>query len=229
MRPVSVPVAAHAAASRVCKPDEVIRAAARTGGVLGITAVRQFVRTKGPVTNRPHPDRKPRRPAGARPSRPAGPPVPIRQPGSGAHGTSRESRRRRIGEGQPFFGDFHLFFGGMQCIERRADIEFELFVNIVGLDALLAELGCRFRTPRIAPATVEDRHAQDQPRNRGWAAKIRCCRWFRWCRNRRKAYKLGRRSPFTEWAFKRAAACRSASAFRSGRFFSASDISGEAC
>jgi len=30
-----------------CKPDEVIRAAARTGGVLGITAVRQFVRNAG--------------------------------------------------------------------------------------------------------------------------------------------------------------------------------------
>jgi membrane dipeptidase len=33
-----------------CKPDEVIRAAARSGGVLGITAVRQFVRTRGPAT-----------------------------------------------------------------------------------------------------------------------------------------------------------------------------------
>jgi membrane dipeptidase len=33
-----------------CKPDEVIRAAARGGGVLGITAVRHFVRTKDPVT-----------------------------------------------------------------------------------------------------------------------------------------------------------------------------------
>jgi membrane dipeptidase len=33
-----------------CKPDEVIRAAARRGGVLGITAVRQFVRTRGPAT-----------------------------------------------------------------------------------------------------------------------------------------------------------------------------------
>ena len=33
-----------------CKPDEVIRAAARSGGVLGITAVRHFVRTKNPVT-----------------------------------------------------------------------------------------------------------------------------------------------------------------------------------
>jgi membrane dipeptidase len=33
-----------------CKPDEVIRAAARSGGVLGITSVRQFVRTKDPVT-----------------------------------------------------------------------------------------------------------------------------------------------------------------------------------
>jgi membrane dipeptidase len=33
-----------------CKPDEVIRAAARGGGVLGITAVRRFVRTKDPVT-----------------------------------------------------------------------------------------------------------------------------------------------------------------------------------
>lgn len=32
-----------------CKPDEVIRAAARSGGVLGITSVRQFVRAKGPV------------------------------------------------------------------------------------------------------------------------------------------------------------------------------------
>jgi membrane dipeptidase len=33
-----------------CKPDEVIVAAARSGGVLGITSVRQFVRTKGPAT-----------------------------------------------------------------------------------------------------------------------------------------------------------------------------------
>jgi membrane dipeptidase len=33
-----------------CKPDEVIRAAARSGGVLGITAVRHFVRAKDPVT-----------------------------------------------------------------------------------------------------------------------------------------------------------------------------------
>jgi membrane dipeptidase len=33
-----------------CKTDEVIRAAARNGGVLGVTAVRQFVRAKGPVT-----------------------------------------------------------------------------------------------------------------------------------------------------------------------------------
>jgi membrane dipeptidase len=33
-----------------CKPDEVIRAAARGGGVLGITAVRHFVRAKDPVT-----------------------------------------------------------------------------------------------------------------------------------------------------------------------------------
>jgi membrane dipeptidase len=33
-----------------CKPDEVIRAAARTGGVLGITAVRQFVRNVGNAT-----------------------------------------------------------------------------------------------------------------------------------------------------------------------------------
>ena len=33
-----------------CKPDEVIRAAARSGGVLGITAVRHFVRGKDPVT-----------------------------------------------------------------------------------------------------------------------------------------------------------------------------------
>ena len=33
-----------------CKSDEVIRAAARNGGVLGITAVRRFVRAKDPVT-----------------------------------------------------------------------------------------------------------------------------------------------------------------------------------
>jgi len=33
-----------------CKSDEVIRAAARSGGVLGITAVRRFVRAKDPVT-----------------------------------------------------------------------------------------------------------------------------------------------------------------------------------
>jgi membrane dipeptidase len=33
-----------------CKPDEVIRAAARTGGVLGVTAVRQFVRNAGNAT-----------------------------------------------------------------------------------------------------------------------------------------------------------------------------------
>jgi membrane dipeptidase len=33
-----------------CKSDEVIRAAARNGGVLGITAVRHFVRAKDPVT-----------------------------------------------------------------------------------------------------------------------------------------------------------------------------------
>jgi membrane dipeptidase len=33
-----------------CKPDEVIRAAARSGGVLGITAVRHFVRAQDPVT-----------------------------------------------------------------------------------------------------------------------------------------------------------------------------------
>jgi len=33
-----------------CKPDEVIRAAARNGGVLGITAVRRFVRDTDPVT-----------------------------------------------------------------------------------------------------------------------------------------------------------------------------------
>jgi len=33
-----------------CKPDEVICAAARSGGVLGITAVRRFVRDKDPVT-----------------------------------------------------------------------------------------------------------------------------------------------------------------------------------
>jgi len=33
-----------------CKPDEVIRASARGGGVLGITAVRHFVRAKDPVT-----------------------------------------------------------------------------------------------------------------------------------------------------------------------------------
>ena len=33
-----------------CKPDEVIRAAARTGGVLGITSVRQFVRNAGSAT-----------------------------------------------------------------------------------------------------------------------------------------------------------------------------------
>jgi membrane dipeptidase len=34
-----------------CKSDEVIQAAARTGGVLGITAVRHFVRAKDPVTS----------------------------------------------------------------------------------------------------------------------------------------------------------------------------------
>ncbi|HEX4134339.1 MAG TPA: membrane dipeptidase [Bryobacteraceae bacterium] len=33
-----------------CKSDEVIRAAASTGGVLGITSVRHFVKTKDPVT-----------------------------------------------------------------------------------------------------------------------------------------------------------------------------------
>jgi membrane dipeptidase len=33
-----------------CKPDEVIRAAARSGGVIGITAVRRFVRDTDPVT-----------------------------------------------------------------------------------------------------------------------------------------------------------------------------------
>ncbi len=33
-----------------CKPDEVIRASARSGGVLGISAVRHFVRAKDPVT-----------------------------------------------------------------------------------------------------------------------------------------------------------------------------------
>jgi membrane dipeptidase len=33
-----------------CKPDEVIRAAARGGGVLGITSVRQFVRARGQAT-----------------------------------------------------------------------------------------------------------------------------------------------------------------------------------
>lgn len=33
-----------------CKSDDVIGAAARTGGVLGITAVRNFVRAKGPAT-----------------------------------------------------------------------------------------------------------------------------------------------------------------------------------
>ena len=33
-----------------CKSDEVIRAAARSGGVLGITSVRRFVSTKDPVT-----------------------------------------------------------------------------------------------------------------------------------------------------------------------------------
>ena len=33
-----------------CKPDEVIQAAARSGGVLGITSVRHFVRAKDPVT-----------------------------------------------------------------------------------------------------------------------------------------------------------------------------------
>lgn len=33
-----------------CKSDEVIRAAARSGGVLGITTVRRFVRAKDPVT-----------------------------------------------------------------------------------------------------------------------------------------------------------------------------------
>jgi membrane dipeptidase len=33
-----------------CKPDEVIRAAARGGGVIGITAVRHFVRDRDPVT-----------------------------------------------------------------------------------------------------------------------------------------------------------------------------------
>jgi len=33
-----------------CKPDEVIRAAARGGGVLGITSVRHFVRDRDPVT-----------------------------------------------------------------------------------------------------------------------------------------------------------------------------------
>lgn len=33
-----------------CKPDEVIQAAARGGGVIGITAVRQFVRDRNPVT-----------------------------------------------------------------------------------------------------------------------------------------------------------------------------------
>jgi membrane dipeptidase len=33
-----------------CKPDEVIQAAARTGGVIGITAVRRFVSDKDPVT-----------------------------------------------------------------------------------------------------------------------------------------------------------------------------------
>jgi membrane dipeptidase len=33
-----------------CKPDEVIRAAALKGGVLGITSVRQFVRANGPAT-----------------------------------------------------------------------------------------------------------------------------------------------------------------------------------
>ena len=33
-----------------CKPDEVIQAAARNGGVLGITAVRRFVRDKDPVS-----------------------------------------------------------------------------------------------------------------------------------------------------------------------------------
>lgn len=33
-----------------CKPDEVIQAAARGGGVIGLTSVRQFVRDKNPVT-----------------------------------------------------------------------------------------------------------------------------------------------------------------------------------
>src|SRR6202044_3020689 len=33
-----------------CKPDEVIRAAAGKGGVLGITSVRRFVRATGAVT-----------------------------------------------------------------------------------------------------------------------------------------------------------------------------------
>jgi len=33
-----------------CKPDEVIQAAARKGGVLGITSVRQFVRAGGRAT-----------------------------------------------------------------------------------------------------------------------------------------------------------------------------------
>lgn len=33
-----------------CKSDEVVRAAARSGGVLGITSVRQFVRSAGPAT-----------------------------------------------------------------------------------------------------------------------------------------------------------------------------------
>ena len=91
-----------------------------------------------------------------------------------------------VGESQAFLGDFELFFGGMQAVERRADFELDLLVQIVGADALLAELGGHFGAPGVAAAAVENGHAQGDSRSPGWAAARRCCRWFRWCRSRHK-------------------------------------------
>src|ERR1700691_6541815 len=74
--------------------------------------------------------------------------------------TAAGLRELAVGESQPFLGDLELFFRRMQAIERRADVEFNLFVQIVGAQALLAELGCAFGAPRVPPAAIEDRYAQ---------------------------------------------------------------------
>src|ERR1017187_3753734 len=76
--------------------------------------------------------------------------------------TAAGLRELAIGQGQSFLGDLELFFSGMQAIERRADVEFNLLAEVVGADTLLAELGGGFGAPGIPPAAVENGHAQSE-------------------------------------------------------------------